>query len=92
MAYKPPKDIWEVNARLQFNEPLEVDDPRYVETEVGRGEFSFDGLYKNLGIDPGGFALKSAPVKSYSVFCGHHGCGKSTELKRIAAKLDDKNL
>lgn len=85
--YTPPKDLWEVNAGLEFNEPLESDDPRYVDTEPGRGEFSFHSLYTDLGIECKGPRLRKSPEKSYHLFCGHFGCGKSTELRRVSRFL-----
>ncbi len=91
-AYKAPADIWQVHKQLDFNEPLASDDPRYVPTEEGRGDFSLDRLKRNLGIDPAKMVLREIPDKKYFVFCGHRGCGKSTELRRIATELDRPEL
>lgn len=49
--FVPPRDMWAVNADLDFNEPLCEDDPRYVDTEKGRGEFNFKRLLATLGVD-----------------------------------------
>ena len=87
MSYIPPKTIWEVEQKLSFNEPLESDDPRFVPTEHARGDFSFIKLLKPLGINPKNWQLMFDPERVYTIFCGHRGCGKSTELRRIAEKL-----
>lgn len=90
--YTPPRDMWEVNASLEFNEPLESNDPRYVETEPGRGKFSFHGLYSDLGIDFSGPRLHNPPERTYHLFCGHRGCGKSTELRQVSHFLHQDEL
>ncbi len=87
-----PADIWEVNERLQFDEPLGPDDDRWVDTAAGRGEFSFDRLYRMLGVDSNGWQLRGAPGKAYVLFCGHRGCGKSTELRRVHERLNKPDL
>ena len=67
----PPADIWEVNQRLHFDEPLEPDDERWVDTAAARGEFSFTPLYRSLGVDERSWQLRGAPRQSYVLFCGH---------------------
>lgn len=89
MPYQPPADIWEVNASLQLNEPLEgEDDPRWVDTQSARGESNLRQLGPVLGIDKSEQQLKSPPKRGYYLFCGHQGSGKSTELRRIRNDLD----
>ncbi len=88
----PPKDIWEVNQRLQFDEPLAPDDERWVDTAAARGEFSFTPLYRSLGVDSRDWSLRGAPPRAYVLFCGHRGCGKSTELRRVHQRLDQPDL
>ena len=90
--YAPPADMWEVNANLDFNEPLSEDDPRYVDTEKGRGEFNFKSLLTTLGVDVKKNELRHPKEKSYNLFCGHRGCGKSTELRRLSRYLHQNNL
>lgn len=90
--YVPPQDMWEVNANLNFDLPLAEDDPRYVDSEKGRGKFSFDEMYRTLGIDLRQRQLRAPREKSYNLFCGHRGCGKSTELRRLARDLHNDNL
>jgi hypothetical protein len=92
MSYKIPTTIWELGSQLSFEEPLDADDTRFVYTESARGEFSFNALLKPYGIDPKTDEMKFVPTGVYSLFCGHRGCGKSTELRRLRARLDRPEL
>ena len=92
--YAPPADLWEVNRKLQLDEPLNgSDDPRWVDTTVARGEYSLRSLYRALGVEGGDhgpqLSLRRPPVRGYYLFCGHRGCGKSTELRRMRNSLHD---
>jgi len=87
-----PVSIWEVNEQLQFDEPLAPDDPRWVDTSDARGEFSFNRLYRMLGVDQKTWELMGAPSKAYVLFCGHRGCGKSTELRRVHERLNQPKI
>ena len=90
--YQPPSDIWEVNRSLQLDEHLDGErDPRWVDTEPARGEYNLDKLCRVLGVDRNRQRL-AAPDHGYFLFCGHRGSGKSTELRRIAQELHDRNL
>lgn len=91
-GYVPPRDMWQVNANLDFNEPLDEDDPRYVDTEKGRGAFNFKSLLTTLGVDVKKPGLRYPKEKSYNLFCGHRGCGKSTELRRLSRYLHRDDL
>lgn len=92
--YTPPRNIWDVYNGLNFDEPLESDDPRRVETEAGRGDFSFSNLLQYLGVDPRSYEFRGVepPKRVYTAFCGHRGCGKSTELRRLCHQLDKDGL
>ena len=84
-----PDSLWEVNRALQFDEPLDGDhDPRWVDTEAARGEYSHSPLYRTLGVSQG-VLMGKPPDRGYYLFCGHRGCGKSTELRRIRNSLHD---
>lgn len=90
--YTPPDDLWEVNRTLQLDEPLDgSNDPRWVDTEEARGEYSLRSLYRALGVEatdrPSTRRLRTPPDRGYYLFCGHRGCGKSTELRRIRNDL-----
>src|SRR5436309_190309 len=45
-----------------------------------------------LGVDQHSWELKGAPSKAYVLFCGHRGCGKSTELRRVHDRLNNPNI
>ena len=73
IAYEPPRDIWEVNRTLRLDEPLDGDrDPRWVDTEAARGEYSLDRICRALGVDRAKRIL-TAPDHGYYLFCGHRG-------------------
>ena len=91
--YKPPDDLWEVNRTLQLDEPLNgSNDPRWVDTGEARGQYSLRPLYRALGVEGAESTLsrhlRKPPDRGYYLFCGHRGCGKSTELRRIRNELD----
>ena len=91
--YEPPKDVWEVNATLRFDEPLNGDqDPRWVDTHAARGDASLERLTKVLGVDIATGQLRKAPERGYYLFCGHRGSGKSTELRYIRNQLDKPDI
>jgi len=94
--YQPPEDLYDAMALLEFDEALEVNDPRYVDTLHARGDdFKMNQLYRLLFVDdrnPEHFILRNnLPARNYILFCGHVGCGKSTELRRVADKLNHKD-
>ena len=88
---KAPDSLWDVNRALQFDEPLEGDhDPRWVDTEAARGEYSHRPLYRTLGVSED-ILMGVPPERGYYLFCGHRGCGKSTELRRIRNYLHHRD-
>ena len=90
-AWKAPDDIWEVNSRLRLDEPLNgANDRRWVDTRDARGSYQLHQLYRSLGIETDGHgrSLREPQDRGYFLFCGHRGCGKSTELRRIRNELD----
>lgn len=82
----PAQTLWDL-VELDFG-PLEPDDPRLVETAVARGDFSRAPLLRQLGVDPASHRVQRVPQRCYALLSGHRGCGKSTELRRLAKKLD----
>ena len=92
-SYEPPADIWDVNASLQLDEPLDGEsDPRWVNTQSARGGNSLRLLGQVLGVDMSKRQLKNPPKRGYYLFCGHRGSGKSTELRRIRDDLDASEI
>ncbi|MDR3554142.1 MAG: AAA family ATPase [Syntrophobacteraceae bacterium] len=92
MAHPPAKTIWELGSQLKFDEPLEADDERFVDTRSARGDFGFDPLLRPYGVDTKTDRIKFEPNGVYSLFCGHRGCGKSTELRRLRHRLNRPEL
>lgn len=95
--YQSPEDLYEAMADLQFDEALDSDDPRYVDTLSARGDdFKISNLYRRLRINdsnPQHLKLpKNVASSSYTLFCGHIGCGKSTELRRVKKTLHNHEL
>lgn len=95
--WQPPDNLWAVNHDLQFDQPLETpDDGRWVDTAAARGEYKLRPLYRTLGVQeydsPPRRRLHMSPERGYYLFCGHRGCGKSTELRRIRQDLHQPTL
>ncbi|MCP4699171.1 MAG: AAA family ATPase [Gammaproteobacteria bacterium] len=85
--YTPPDNLWDMDAGLQFNEALEIGDPRYINTTAARGDYRQNHLLLSLGVDQRSMTLRARHNSKYLLFCGHRGCGKSTELRRMAHEL-----
>jgi hypothetical protein len=97
ITYQEPEDIYEAMAAIDFEEALDSDDPRYQDTLDARGDFKMIELYRHLFVntsDPEYFKLPTRLAKPnvYTLFCGHIGCGKSTELRRVAKQLNADHL
>lgn len=80
--------IWDAKNNLTYDQPLEPGDDKFVDLAPARGEFNLQRLYSQLNVDNQG-NLHKPPLKQYILFTGHRGCGKSTELLRIADHLHD---
>lgn len=85
--YQPPRDILEVLQRIEFEEALEPNDPRRVDTREARGSQKTLGrLARKLG-----FLMESGRflplTQKHILFFGHVGTGKTTELKFYSADL-----
>jgi hypothetical protein len=74
---------------LSFNKPLdpEQDQAMLVDLNEARGTFSEERLLWKLGISSLDSPLDEQQEQQYILFGGHRGCGKSTELRRLAARL-----
>ncbi len=87
MLYQPPKTIQEVLYHIDFDQPLELNDPRFVETQAARGsEKTLRRLAVKLGLDltSGNF---TPATKSHVLLFGHTGSGKTTQLRHYAETL-----
>lgn len=88
MGYRPPQHLLEVLQKIEFEEALAADDPRYVKTQAARGsEKTLHRLAKKFGLllTTGQFF---APAQKHVLFFGHTGSGKTTELRRYAKDLE----
>lgn len=88
MIYQPPTHILEVLQKIEYQEALEQDDPRYVDTREARGsQKTLNRLARKFGLDlsDGRFF---APVQRHVLFFGHTGSGKTTELRHYAKDLE----
>lgn len=86
----PHQTIWDAKRKLGYDEPVPVDNGQlYVDTAPARGDFNLKRLYRDFSVDDLG-QLHSPPRKKYLLFTGHRGCGKSTELLRVAKYLHDR--
>jgi hypothetical protein len=79
--------VWDYRDNLDYDLPLDPGDRRLVPLNDARGNFSEDRILKAVGVDPATDALRWRPDRLYVLFGGHRGCGKSTELRRLAGKL-----
>lgn len=84
---------------LQYEQPLNLDDDHdrnlLVDFDTSRGDFNQGRLLAELsvrGIDSATPSLHGNTPSKYLLFGGHRGCGKSTELRRLAKKLHRAEL
>ncbi|MFN7899617.1 MAG: hypothetical protein ACK5N0_08130 [Synechococcaceae cyanobacterium] len=88
MDYQPPTHLLEVLQKIEYEQPLDDDDPRFVETAEARGsDRTFIRLARKFGWDPERGAF-FPPTEKHVLFFGHIGSGKTTELRRYAVKLN----
>lgn len=88
-AYKPPSHPLEVIAKLNFDEGVAPDDPRFVDTDAARGGTSFPlRLARKFGLDLTRKDVFFPTGKQHTLLFGPIGSGKSTELLRFARALE----
>ena len=89
---QPPSDILEVLQTIEFEQALEPDDPRRVDTREARGsQKTLDRLARKLGLFLETERFLPASQK-HVLFFGHVGAGKTTELKFYAHCLNEFSL
>lgn len=90
MNYRVPTHILEVLQQIEYEEALPAGDPRYVDTTTARkSEKTFSRLARGFGWDPTNSEMFFPPAEKHTLFFGHIGSGKTTELRRYAEKLND---
>jgi hypothetical protein len=67
-------------------EPLKSGDPRYVDLTVARGN---ENLAQTVALR---ISRTKPPRFHQQLVSGHRGCGKSTELRQLQAKLQDRGF
>ena len=88
MDYQPPGHLLEVLQKIEYEEALSDQDPRYVDSQEARGsEKTFTRLARKFGWDPVSDVF-FAPYEKHILFFGHIGIGKTTELRRYALQLN----
>jgi hypothetical protein len=88
MDYQPPNHLLEVLQKIEYEEALSDQDPRYVDSQEARcSEKTFTRLARNFGWDPASNDF-FAPHEKHILFFGHIGIGKTTELRRYALQLN----
>lgn len=84
--------FWDASENLKFDLPIGPDSEFFVDTSNARGNATINNLLRALRINPAGMKLMKEPHRKYISFCGHRGCGKTTELKKLRKILSGKDL
>jgi len=86
MSHQPPSHPVEVLQKIELEEALDPDDPRYVDTRIARGsERTFNQLATKLGLSLRDGRL-FRPTQRHVLFFGHIGSGKTTDWQETARK------
>ncbi|MDQ7064640.1 MAG: hypothetical protein Q9P90_10395 [candidate division KSB1 bacterium] len=86
IEFKPAKNVDEAYQACHPEIPLEAGDPRYVDLTPVRGHHNFvETIARRIRRSP-------APQYHKQLITGHRGCGKSTELKQLAARLREQKF
>lgn len=72
---------------LKYEIPLEPDSEQFVDLNKARKEFNEESFLWELGIASADAPFEGNIESQYILFGGHRGCGKSTELRRLAREL-----
>ncbi|MGR9015051.1 MAG: hypothetical protein ACU83U_15555 [Gammaproteobacteria bacterium] len=83
--------------KLRYDQPLnpDTDQALLVDLNPARGDFTQNKLLWALGVsgdDESSLSLDQDNLQQYILFGGHRGCGKSTELRRLAKRLHRPTL
>ncbi len=87
----PSNNPLQVLQNLNWEEPIEPSDPRFVNTDSARGENIHHFLMRKFGYDKVRNQLFAVSSKHVLLF-GPIGCGKSTELLRLHATLRESKV
>ncbi len=83
------KSLWAYQENFDFHIDIDVGSPFYVSLESHRGEYIRAPLLNTFGLDSQGVWLPGVTKrqKTFVLFGGHVGCGKSTELRQVGALM-----
>lgn len=89
MSYQAPRDLLEVMHTIEYEEALQPEDPRNVDTQAARGsQKTYTRLARKFGLWQTGEQIRFMPTtQKHVLFFGHTGSGKTTELRRYARDL-----
>lgn len=86
MVYAAPDSLAKVLQKIEFEEALQPDDPRLVDTTAARGsDATARRFQRKFGWHAPDFF---PPAEKHVLFFGHIGAGKSTELRRYSKELE----
>ncbi|MEM6327814.1 MAG: hypothetical protein AAF791_11910 [Bacteroidota bacterium] len=83
--FAPAQNVTDATNAVNPNRALGSDDPRYMDFTEWRSPMPIADRLANLIARP---SRAVPPEHAKVLFTGHKGCGKSTELRRLAAKLE----
>jgi len=90
-SYVLPRHPLEALSKLNFDEAIKPDDPRFVDTDAARGGVGTQNrLARKFGLDLAQDIFFPVQKKHVLLF-GPIGSGKSTELARLTQKLEQGN-
>lgn len=86
-----PRCLVTASLRVDYRDPLALDDPRYVRTTSARGELFERHFHLALGYDAARNTMSDPGTRGrHLLVFGHVGCGKSTELAHLATALHQR--
>ena len=88
-THSPATTVTEAFNEVNPNQPLGSEDERYVDFTEWRSPMPITDRLARFIVRP---SQATPPEHAKILFTGHKGSGKSTELRRLAAKLEDQGF
>ncbi len=92
--YKKAKSLVEIDNAVRLNEPITPDHEFYTDFSDVRGDFEDRMVYQSLNVHPKKFIFNREANQNNKVLlflAGMRGSGKTSELAKIASKLNNKD-
>lgn len=87
MTYQAPTNLLQVIRDINYEDALDQDDPRYVDTREARGsQKTLNRLARKFGLDINS-GVFLPPTSKHVLFFGHTGSGKTTELRHYTKEF-----